>query len=162
MQMNRDSAALKRILVPVDFSGASRQALQQADRLALATGAQVVLLNVVQPSVDLEGSEGLAGPSDWRIEQKVQHMHDKLIGFASRHLSRPVNFATAVLVQPNTDRAIAEYAETIGADLITMGLPHRTSGHREPGQGSRADLHEWTSCPVMLVCGREENAQIAA
>jgi hypothetical protein len=45
----RRTLALRRILVPLDFSGKSRQALDFAVPLAEQYGGKIILLRVVQP-----------------------------------------------------------------------------------------------------------------
>lgn len=162
MEATRSPGTFKRILVPVDFTPACAHALREADRLARATGAQVVLLHVLPITVDMDDTIGLTVPGAWRSGRKVEPMHDRLIELAGSHLSRPVSFATAVLVQPDTVKSIAGYATIIGADLIVMGIRSRKAGHHKFDEPSPRELIEAATCPVMLVRGGEEPVRIAA
>ena len=51
---------LRRILVPLDFSGKSRQALEFALPLAQRYGAKISLMHAVEHPVSLEATGGLA------------------------------------------------------------------------------------------------------
>jgi nucleotide-binding universal stress UspA family protein len=141
---------IKRILVPVDFSAASRAALWRATELATALGATVDLLHVV----DVPKPQHMAAefyvpvPLEYLKDVKSQtedHLRDWL-ATANVPSSVPREIAEG---KPYVE--IVKYARDRGIDLIVMGT-HGRGGMSHLLLGSVADkVVRTVPCPVMTV-----------
>ena len=140
---------IRRILVPVDFSGHAQHALDEAISLALAFGAEVDLLHSYQIHPLVLEPYGVVPPEtferDLRVaaRQRLCEWRDKLSAAGCKgqdHLT--LQFAS---------EAIAETAERSGADLIVMGTRGLT-GFKHALLGSVAERTIRTApCPVWTV-----------
>jgi nucleotide-binding universal stress UspA family protein len=124
--------ACRRILVPLDLTADSHQALQYAARLAKEENISVCLLHVVD-----------FGPFDAAMtEYPFFHSRAHLIGRAERHLRMlahqelPTDLPVRIVVRPGKpSREIVKAAQGICADLIILSAPKQTlltrlfSGH---------------------------------
>ena len=141
---------IKRILVPVDFSAASRAALWRATELATALGATVDLLHVVDvPKPQRMAAEFYVPvPLEYLKHVKSQtadHLRDWL-DTANVPSSAPREIAEG---KPYVE--IVKYARDRGIDLIVMGT-HGRGGMSHLLLGSVADKVVRTApCPVMTV-----------
>ena len=144
--------AISRILVPVDFSPHSEEALRYATALADRLGASVDVLHVVEePVAMLAWSSAIDMPN-------APALRDTLVEEATRHLERyqalaaspGVPMLTAVRVgQPV--HAITEYVRTTGVDLVVMGT-HGRGGHAAAFMGSvAARMVRHAPCPVLTL-----------
>jgi nucleotide-binding universal stress UspA family protein len=135
-----------RILCPVDFSEASRQALQYGERLAAASGAEVVVLH----AFDLPGSYDYPGqtrPLDPTLRERLEMV---------RPASPQVKFHHALHAGLAGD-VICWYAEDQKCDLIVMGTHGRT-GLKHLLLGSVAEhVLRHARCPVLVVRDRPAN-----
>jgi nucleotide-binding universal stress UspA family protein len=135
-----------RILVPVDLTEKSRAAVDLAHKFAAESGAEVILLHVIE-TVEHVGFDELKDfyerleiSSRKRLQMLAEH-------FASKHLK-----VEQVVIYGHRTREIVNYAVTRGADLIIMAS-HRIDP-QQPG-------HDWSSIsyavailspvPVLLV-----------
>jgi nucleotide-binding universal stress UspA family protein len=111
-------AALGRILVPIDFSARSADALHVATALAAATGAACAALHVrFDPTLASheEGGEAVLG----REREAFQI-------FAARVELHGVDLDVILEEGPDVARAILRVAESYRADLVVMGTRGRT------------------------------------
>lgn len=111
---------MKKILVPVDFSTCSEAALRMAAQIARKTGAEIILLHLIDlPS----GEVGMAadgtptGPAAILLMEHARKKFDEL-------LAKP--YLKGIKVNDYVDfnrpfEGIADYAAEKGADLIVMG-----------------------------------------
>ena len=118
--------AVRNILVPVDFSDASMEALRHAKELALTYGAQITLLHaveeVVYPSAYGIEPTNLPGPQVIdRVEQNLAEMARTEIGYEHVVVQANVGYA------PST---ILDYAEGNEVDLIVIATHGRTGLER--------------------------------
>ena len=145
----------KHILVPVDGSEPSKNALQTAIALAREVGARLRLVHVLDPTAFLTGYDPSSGSSG----QLFSALHDGAIEI----LQQGTAAAQAAGVQADhvlIDRggvrlgeAVAEAATEFGADLIVVG----THGRRGPSRlllGSGAE-HVIRVAPVPVLVTRE-------
>jgi nucleotide-binding universal stress UspA family protein len=138
--------AIKRILVPTDFSSAADEAFRMAHTLARATGAEVIVFHVARPpAVISEGGALLTKPGErptnlWDRFQDIQPSDSK-VRVEHRVIVSDTPGATHVL----------KILDDLGCDLIVMG----THGHRGLRQvlfGSvTEEVVRRARCPVMVV-----------
>jgi nucleotide-binding universal stress UspA family protein len=113
---------IKNILVPVDFSAHSEQAVQYAKEIAQPLKATIHILHVLEPLTTYGSWEGvpmtdLVGRAFEQAEQKLQDLAQKLAG---------EGFDVKIKVmEGHPDLAINGYAEQFGVDIITMGTHGR-------------------------------------
>ncbi|MCG8555126.1 MAG: universal stress protein [Proteobacteria bacterium] len=133
--------AVGRILSPVDFSETSERALRYALELAGQLRAEIHLLHVVPPPLNLHASgealplamshvtvSGGVAPSDSQPSEVSARMRDasknELAKLVERYADRDVVLRQHV-TQGDPRTQILRMAQTLGADLIVMG----THGH---------------------------------
>jgi nucleotide-binding universal stress UspA family protein len=103
-------AAVSRIVVPIDFSGASAVALSFARGLARSFGAGLHLIHVVD---DVEARTRLAPTESQR--RASERLHALLT-----EEDRQLRVCCAVVASGLPAFAIVEYAKTIAADMIVI------------------------------------------
>ena len=142
--------SVKNILVPLDFSETSLNALQTAIAIAKQQNADILLLNVVDTSF-MFGFTGVAYISEKTIDSMVNvsaRMLNPLVEMIKEkhHLS-----CTSMIKVGLVPLSIAKYALENEASLIIMGT-HGISGFREFFIGSTAQkVIRISSCPVLTV-----------
>lgn len=143
---------LKRILVPLDFSGKSRQALEYAVPLAEAFGGRIRLLHVVQlvPSLgaSMPGGEVsfVAVDEQPHVEQANAHLRE----LAKQLLPPGLTDKLVVRVGIPYDE-IVQAADDIQADLIVI-TTHGHTGIKHVLLGSTAErVIRHAPCPVLTV-----------
>ena len=141
---------LRRILVPLDFSGKSRQALEFAVPLAARYGGTIFLIHVIEP-IDsysiLPGEMGVPAP-DSRIA--VEPCIKRLSALA-RELVPPELFGKVVVHIGRAYYLIVETAKDLEADLIVM-TTHGYTGLKHVLLGSTAErVARHAACPVLTV-----------
>jgi len=137
---------MKKILVPIDFSGASRNAEEYAISLAKAFTAEIQLLHVYK-----ELMPATVGAEPWSVTISDLRMeNEKLVNKEIDYLKT----AYAIDVKANLEmgargKTINSFAKEIGADLIVMGM---RTGRRSKIIGSTA-LHtiRKANLPVLIV-----------
>lgn len=141
---------MKKILVPIDFSKCSTNALQFAFEIAARTGAGLHLLHVVYPS---EGVDSNVYQAIW-IDKYLEERRQSLLKLGKRMQWRgdfrqvPVKAEVAIGFPATISD---ETAEQIHADLIVMGTTGAT-GLRGAVLGSTAStLVARTRRPVLVV-----------
>ena len=138
--------AIKRILVPTDFSAHADEAFRVAHMLARATGAEVVVFHVARPpAVATEGGALLAGPG-----QEPTDLWGRFREFQSRDPRVRVEHRVIVADRPGATHVL-EILDKLGCDLIVMGT-HGRHGLRHLLFGSvTEDVVRRARCPVMVV-----------
>jgi universal stress protein A len=142
---------LQRILVPTDFSGPAKQALQYAIAMADRFGSDVHLLHVIeQPVIPFpEASTSWTLPSTDQREQ---------IGVAQQRLIEQIDpkwaadhSATQVVKVGFAVDEIVKYAKEEDIDLIVLGT-HGHTGFAHLLLGSVAEkVVRIATCPVLTV-----------
>ncbi len=118
--------AVRNILVPIDFSDASLEALRHAKELALTYGAQITLLHaveeVVYPSAYGVEPANLPGPQVIdRVEKNLADLARAEVGYEHVVVQANVGYA------PST---ILDYAEGNEVDLVVIATHGRTGLER--------------------------------
>jgi nucleotide-binding universal stress UspA family protein len=152
---------LRRILVPLDFSGQSRQALDCAVPLAATFGAKISLLHVVQPPVVMRTMPdgGIAVPvnTDRLVELAGERLEEMAAGFLPARVrgNRSVREGSPAY-------EIIAAAEALKADLIVLST-HGFTGLKRVLLGSTAErVVRHAHCPVLTVHRRTDApAQVA-
>jgi nucleotide-binding universal stress UspA family protein len=144
----------KHILVPVDFSKGSNRAVEQAEQLAAALGAQIELFHAYQlPVFALPDSTVTVSPT------YVADLTDKAQRELEKHrdaLAQRGVAASVKLLEGNPADAIVERAEAIHASMIVLGT-HGRSGFRRFLLGSTAErVVRTATIPVLTVHLPEE------
>lgn len=106
------------ILVPVDFSPASEQVVEQAAKLAALHQAKLWLVHVAAPDPEFVGYD--VGPQyirDARADE-LREEHRKLQEWMQRYENEVT--ITALLIQGEAEELILKEATSIGADLIML------------------------------------------
>ncbi len=115
------SQAVRRILVPVDFSDASESAIRHAKEVALTYGAKIDLLHVVEEPV-YPSAYGVE--ADFPSEDVIDRVETKLGDIAREEIGIEHVVVKAVIGNPARD--ILDYVEKEDIDLIVQATHGRT------------------------------------
>jgi len=140
-------AALDRILVPVDFSDCSLDALEYAAVVARQAKASVTLLHVLEPvSYGLDFTLTIPGSR----ERKKEAVAERLAGVVAALNALNVK-AESVVRGGLPNDSILEAARTMSADMIVMGTHGRRGlSHALYGSVAESVLRN-SHCPVLTV-----------
>jgi universal stress protein A len=136
------------IVVPYDFSTASRQALAwAADLLRTTGGPPLHLVHAIAPTAG--GAPDLSAPPP--TDEGVRALEDLLATVAAEER---VAATSEVLVRPGpTGAVVLEVVRERAGDLIVLGI-HGPVALRRPLLGSVADhVVRHAGCPVVTVRG---------
>jgi nucleotide-binding universal stress UspA family protein len=140
---------LKRMLVPIDFSNLSKDALPYATLLAKQFGAELILFHVVQwfPIDRLLGAEMISQtmvPAIKEAETNLECM--------AAEVSKSTGVKVSAVVSEGTPHeAICQAAKSLGADLVVL-TTHGYTGLKHAWLGSTAErVVRHASCPVLAV-----------
>lgn len=141
---------MKTILVPVDFSDTTAPVVAEAQLLARALGADLVLLKVAEPEPDFVGFE--PGPQTVRVavahDYRVEHT--SLEGLKAQAAAGGLA-VTALHVQGPIVEKILDQAKERGAAMIVMGS-HGHGALYELLVGSITQgVLKGAQCPVVVV-----------
>ncbi len=146
---------IKKILVPLDFSRPSTQALKYALKLAERFGATLCLLHVIEKASFINDVENVALAVP---DKKLKNIANKqLISLSKRIIKSPVPvFPYTRIGKPFVE--IAALAQTQNIDLIVLAT-HGYTGLKHALLGSTAErVVRHAPCPVLVV--RERQPQI--
>jgi nucleotide-binding universal stress UspA family protein len=139
--------AIRKILVPTDFSAHADEAFRVAHTLARAVGAAVIVFHIARPpAVVSEGGRLLTDPSQgkgvnlWERFQSIQPSDPKVC----------VEHQVIVSDRPSATHVL-EILDKLGCDLIVMGT-HGSSWLKHRLFGSvTEEVVRLARCPVMVV-----------
>ena len=146
---NASGFRLRRIVVPIDGSKSSAEALPYAARLTQRFGAEVVLLHVLEPPaipVELQQALQVQG-----VDETAQHeARDHLLRLSRERFSS--HTPTSVLVRVGVPfKEITKSARSLKADLIVL-TTHGHTGLSRVLLGSTAErVVRHADCPVLTV-----------
>ena len=142
--------AIRRILVPTDFSAHADEAFRVAHTLARSIGAEVILFHLARPpAVVSEGGRFLANPGTG----EAVNLWDRFQSIQPAEPSVHVEHQVIVTDRPGAAR-ILEMLDKLGCDLIVMGT-HGTSILKRLLFGSVTEVVvRHARCPVMVVKAR--------
>jgi nucleotide-binding universal stress UspA family protein len=141
---------LKELLVPVDFSDCSREALAYAEKLARVFGAEIIVLNVVPLN---EGILRLGAEQFGLLDQQLrENQRRKLVAFIKKFKSLKPGQCLVRLGDPV--REIVRTAEELSATAIVIST-HGLTGVKHALIGSVAEkVVRHARCPVWVVPAR--------
>lgn len=146
----RTGLLFRRILVPLDFSGKSRQALNVAVPLAQRYGGRILLIHIVEPVytyAPFPGGNGAAPLDPNPLEQRARETLDAL---ADELVPRELLAETIVNVG-QAWHGIVEAAHETEADLIVIAT-HGFTGLKHTLLGSTTErVVRHAHCPVLTV-----------
>jgi universal stress protein A len=143
----------QRILVPVDFSPCSREALTRAAALADRLGASIDLLHVWQPPpvVNPETLIGTGPDGPGMVQFARDQAEAAMAEFVKQARGSGIRIEHTSVEPGDPARSIAEAAERGGYDLIAMGTHGRTGlAHLLLGSVAEKVIRR-ASRPVMTV-----------
>jgi nucleotide-binding universal stress UspA family protein len=145
---------MKKLLIPLDFSDCSLNALQIAYQLAPKTQAQLVLLHVVEPVYSYVGAaDGMylsAEVEQKYLESLVASAEEKIQEIAQKTEFAGLSIETQVKVG-SMFTTVQKTVETDAIDLIVMGT-QGVSGIDEILVGSNTEkIVRMATCPVLTI-----------
>jgi len=145
------NADWKRICCPIDFSDASRAALEVAADLARRFGAELVLLHAYPiPGYTFPDGSVVASPKMMQelAEQAQRHLEEWRVD-AERLVAAPRVSAERAVGEPAAE--IVSFAQSRGVDLLVLGTHGRT-GLEHALMGSIAErVVRRAHCPVLTI-----------
>lgn len=146
--------ALKKILVPTDFSPASLKALQDALPFAERSGAAIVLLHVIEPASFVNGFDSIS--LTLTDETQVQRAKSELIFLAQKEIKPLIPVNPQVRLGKPAEEIVAT-AKNVQADLIVIAT-HGYTGLKRAFIGSTAErVVRCAPCPVLVVRENEHD-----
>ena len=141
---------IKKILLPIDFSGASIKILQYAIFLAEKYNAKIFIVSVVEYPYTLSGLPSSKLGSEYE-EQMIRIAEKKMTSFLEDNMDQiPISLKSSVLFGHAAKRIIS-YAEMESFDLIIIGT-HGHKGLEKMLFGSVAEkVIKLAPCPVLTI-----------
>lgn len=137
-----------RILCPIDFSDSSIKAFAEARALALATGARLTAIAVVDIAYELRDSAMLANVDVEAIarttERETRKRLDELVG-------RDAPATETVVASGSAPTTVLERAAQEGSDLIVMGVHGRGALDLGLFGSTTHQVIRRATCPVLVV-----------
>jgi glycine betaine transporter len=142
---------LKRILVPIDFSTQSLNALRYAVPLADKLGAVICLISVVERGSLLKDLKNM--PMGFSRGILVEDAKARLVIMAQKEIGKLIPVIPQVRVGRPFEE-IVRAAQRLQADLIVIST-HGYTGLKHALLGSTAErVVQHAPCPVLVVCER--------
>jgi len=143
-----EASAFSHILVALDGSPLSERILEPAAELARASGARMTLLHVVSSSAVVGARVLPLLPGDLRTAAETARSY--LRGVAERLGTDGLDVSTSVVEHEAPAPAIAQTAESLGADVVAVAT-HGYGGIKRALLGSVADKVLRSSALPLLV-----------
>lgn len=151
-----DGLALKRILVPVDFSECSELALTCGNSIANETGAELTLLHVAPIHYPVSEYGVMECP---QLDAELREKSEKHLQELAAREARKVSQLRYDIRQGKAGVEIVNLADDQDMELIVMGT-RGLSGLRHLLLGSTAEyVVRYASCPTLIVRSPEQQKQ---
>jgi len=147
--------AIKKILVPTDFSPASRKSLSYALRFAEGLNSEITLLHVLEPETPatLAGAPAAAAFS----EEELADAEEALRALADSTKTAGCAATKSILRTGVSTHEIVEAAKELDVDLIVIAT-HGFTGWKRFAIGSTAErVARAATCPVLVVREKEHD-----
>ena len=151
---NGKGIQLMKILVPTDFSGESRKAIEYARAFAERFGAKITLLHVVE--LESCPADFGYGPvtMEYPCKEKLKVAKTKLNALGRKVIGEEL-YEESLVVSGTAYAKIIEAAKALKTDLIVMGT-HGDEGREQLPMGSTAErVVRHAHCPVFIVRRKE-------
>ncbi len=146
---------IQQILVPVDFSDSSKEAVDFAQTLAQKFGAKLILLHAFEPPAPAVPS-GFFDTAPLRAAARAS-AERLLDAFRSQRANLDPNVpVAAVLVEQSPAPAIIEYAGQHSVDMIVLGSHGHTALRQLLLGGVAEKVVRHAPCPVLMVRPKEK------
>jgi nucleotide-binding universal stress UspA family protein len=157
-----------RIMVPLDATGDSEQALPYALRLAELEQATVALVHVSTPPTSLAmsfataGAEGYAAAMNEDVITEIERQAERRLSALANEIEQvtPVRAEMVLLDDPDVGRALSDYIEKADPELIVMTTHDRTRLERWLLGSMAASLVRRLAAPTLLVKAAEERVPL--
>ncbi len=142
---------MKKILVPVDFSPKSEEALKVAAKIANKIDAEIYVLHLLDiPSGEIDMVDGKSIPKGPVAMRMFENTHEKFDEFLDKDYLNDILVYENVMTNSPVE-GISEFAKKNNIDFIVMGS-HGTSGLEEFFVGSNTEKVVRTSkIPVLVI-----------
>jgi nucleotide-binding universal stress UspA family protein len=147
--------AIKKILVPTDFSPASKKAFSYALCFAKEQGSEIILLHILEPEtpLTLAGRPATAAFS----EQELADIEESLRALADEAAGAGVADPKSIVRTGVATHEIIEAAKELDVDLIVIAT-HGFTGWKHFAIGSTAErVARAAPCPVLVVREKEHD-----
>jgi universal stress protein A len=142
--------AMKRILVPTDFSQAANLAVTYGRELSQKFGASLCLLHVVNDVARRRSDLG-ANRSLGRAQTALESLAFEELNASLTDEDHRLGGEAVVFTAAHPSQAIVEFAGSIQADVIVMGAPTRTAVARLFLGATTERVVRTAPCPVLTV-----------
>jgi nucleotide-binding universal stress UspA family protein len=151
---NTGLITIRKILVPTDFSPASRKSLSYALRFAKGLNSEIILLHVLEPEMPLT----LPGqPAATFSEEELADAEEGLRGLADSAKAAGGADTKSMLRTGVATHEIVEAAKQHDVDLIVIAT-HGFTGWKHFAIGSTAErVARAAPCPVLVVREKEHD-----
>jgi nucleotide-binding universal stress UspA family protein len=146
----------KLIMVPLDFSEASQNALEVATRMASYLGAALLLVHIAPAIADLPENVSIFKEGEYNKElheEAVKQLSEIAASLEAKKLNARAEVGTA----NDVGMELVRIAENDGVDIIIIAT-HGMTGWREVAFGSVAKVVvERGTCPVLVLRAKAQN-----
>jgi universal stress protein A len=144
---------IKRILVPVDFSDSSSNAVKYARHIGELTTAALIFINMIEP----DGSGALEALPPVCIEELKASAEENLRALVQAARESGIKGATSISRSGMPTHEIVEAAKESDVDLIVIAT-HGYTGWKHFCIGSTAErVVRAAPCPVLVVREKEHD-----
>ena len=149
------SFRLKKIMVPIDFSNFSRNALTQAVCLAEEFGASILLLHILEPQAHRQTLTGASATAKGRDDERRMNYREQMLEDLRRNEIRSGLKSNSLLQKGKPYESIINMAKARDVDLIIMAT-HGATGLKHVLIGSTTErVVRQAPCPVLVVREKE-------
>jgi nucleotide-binding universal stress UspA family protein len=144
------------IMVPLDFSAASQNALDVATRMASHVGATLLLVHIAPVIADLPANVSIFKEGEYNKELH-EEAGKRLSKIAAGLEAKKLNVRTQVGTANDVGMELVRLSERDSVDMIIIAT-HGMTGWREVAFGSVAKIVvERAACPVLVLRAKAEN-----
>ena len=151
---NVQRSEFRKLLVPIDFSEPSRDALHYAISLAKPFKAEILLVHVVEPVVVPPSPDFMVVPTTAELALELQEEAVRVLHQWRKEVESEASVKEAIRTG-TPYHEIVEAADEHNADLIVLGTHGRTGlAHLLLGSTAERVVHR-AHCPVLVVRERK-------
>ena len=162
-------AQMKNFLVPIDFSDLSEKVLMNAEKLAKAFNAKLLVIHIAPPA-----SESIKNKMEYQsfptlgevggsyspvfrydvlrdqIAHELKEEHTKLLNIKNDLIDKGIN-VKALLIEGDVIKSILQEADLIKADMIVMGSHGHGSWHKALLGSTTDGVLKRTEIPLLII-----------